>query len=74
MRAQLLEGAIVRALAEQVQIEVAQHPAVAIRIVNLDHVAAAERDAKPVVGRDRLRQEQLEHTAEQPVHGTQFAG
>ena len=36
MRAQLLVGAIVRALGEEVQIEVAQDPAVAIRIVNLD--------------------------------------
>ena len=74
MRAQLLVGAIVGALGEEVQIEVAQDRAVAIRIVNLENMAAAERDAKPVVGRDRFRQEQLEHTAEQPVHGTQFAG
>ena len=35
VRAELLEGAVVRALAEQVQVEVGQHPAVAIRIVDL---------------------------------------
>ena len=36
MRAELLEGAVVRPFAEQMQIEVGQHAAVAIRIVDLD--------------------------------------
>ena len=42
MRAELLERAVVRALAEQVQIEVGQHAAVAVRIVDLDDVIAAD--------------------------------
>ncbi len=41
---------MVRALAEQVQIEVGEHAAVAIRIVDLDDVTAGEGDAQPVVG------------------------
>ena len=53
MRAELLERAVMRALAEQVQVEVAEHAAVAIRIVDLDDVAAGERDAQPIVGQRR---------------------
>ena len=42
MRAELLERAVVRALAEQVQVEIGQHAAVAIRIVALHRYAARE--------------------------------
>ena len=58
VRAELLERAQVRPLAEQVQIEVGEHAAVAIRIVDLEDVIARKRDAQPVVGhpaRRRLR-------------------
>ena len=40
VRAELLEDAMVRAFAEQVQIEIGEHAAVAIRIVDLDRVIA----------------------------------
>ena len=43
VRAELLERAVVRALAEQVQIEVGEHAAVAVRIVDLDDVIAGKR-------------------------------
>ena len=43
VRAELLERAVVRALAEQVQIEVGEHAAVAVRIVDLDDVVAGDR-------------------------------
>ena len=54
MRAELLERAVVRPLAEQVQIEVGQHAAVAVRIVDLDDVVAGIGDAQAVVGNDAL--------------------
>ena len=43
VRAELLERAVVRAFAEQVQIEIGEHAAVAIRIVDLDDVIAGDR-------------------------------
>ena len=42
VRAELLERAVVRALAEQVQIEIGEHAAVAVRIVDLDDVVAGD--------------------------------
>ncbi len=42
MRAELLEDAVVRAFAEQMQIEVSQHAAVPIRIVHVEDVTAVE--------------------------------
>ncbi len=48
-RAELLEGAVVRALAEQVQIELAHHLPVAIRIVDLAHEAFGLGDAQAIV-------------------------
>ena len=55
VRAELLEGAEVRAFAEQMQIEVGEDAAVAIRIVDLDDVIAGEGDAEAVVGRSYER-------------------
>ena len=43
VRAELVERAMVRAFAEQVQIEIGEHAAVAIRIVDLDDVIAVDR-------------------------------
>ena len=55
VRAELLERAMVRALAEQVQIEIGQHAAVAVRIVDLDAMVGvavgAIGDPQAVVGR-----------------------
>ena len=42
VRAELVEHSLVRAFAEQVQIEVGQHAPIAIRIVDLDHVIVRE--------------------------------
>ena len=53
VRAELLERAVVRAFAEQVQIEIGQHAAVAIRVVEFDHVTAGKLDAQTVVGTRR---------------------
>ena len=43
VRAELLERPVVRAFAEQMQIEVGEHAAVAVRIVDLDLMAVGER-------------------------------
>ena len=55
VRAELLEDAVVRALAEQVQIEIGEHAAVAIRIVDLDDLIAGIGDPQAIVGRDAVR-------------------
>ena len=49
--AELFEHTEMRPLAEQMQIEIGQHAAVPVRVVDLDHVVARIRDAKPVIGR-----------------------
>ena len=49
VRAELLEGAVMRAFAEQVQIEIGQHAAVAIRIVDLDGRVTRVRDPQSIV-------------------------
>ena len=49
MRAELLEHAMMRAFAEQMQIEIGQHAAVAVGIVDLDDVIAGEGDAQTIV-------------------------
>ncbi len=49
VRAELLERAVVGALAEQVQIEIGQHAAVAIRIVELDLLIAGVGDPQAIV-------------------------
>ena len=48
MRAEFVERARVRTLAEQVQIELGQHPSVSVRIVDLAYLAIMEGDAKTV--------------------------
>jgi hypothetical protein len=50
VRPQLLEHPVMRALAEQVEIEIGEHLAVAIRIVAFDHVIARIGDSQPVIG------------------------
>ena len=50
MGAELVVRAIVRPLGEQVQIEIGQDPAVSVRIIDLAHVIAVERDAEAVIG------------------------
>ena len=49
--AELFEHTEMRPLAEQMQIEIGQHAAVPVRVVDLDHVIARICDAKPVIGR-----------------------
>ena len=46
VRAELVERAIVRPFAEQVQIEIGQHTAVAIRVVEFHHVIAGEASTR----------------------------
>ena len=55
MRAELLERTVVRPLAEQVEIEVREHAAVAIRIVDLGHLIAGVGDPQTVIGDLRHR-------------------
>jgi hypothetical protein len=50
MGAELLPGPRVSALGEQVQVEVAEQPAVAVRVVDLEGVSAVEGDAEAIVG------------------------
>ena len=56
MRAKLLERAMVRPFAEQMQIEIGEDAAIAIRIVDLDTVIAGIGDLQPVVGQRVCRQ------------------
>ena len=55
MRAELLERAMVRAFAEQVEVEIGEDAAVAVRIVELDQVPAVEDEAETVVELLRAR-------------------
>ena len=50
VRAELLEGAMMRPLAEQVEVVFRQHPAVAIRVVHLERRPAVRRDLQAIVG------------------------
>jgi len=49
MRAELFERAMVRPFAKQMEIEVGEHAAVAVRVVYLDKVFARVRDVEPVI-------------------------
>jgi hypothetical protein len=49
VRAQFLERAIMRTFADQMQIEISEHPPITIRVVDLDRVTAAERKPQPIV-------------------------
>src|SRR5262245_23690263 len=49
MRAELFERAMMCPFAKQMQIEVGEHPAVAVRVVDLQNVIARVRDAEPIV-------------------------
>ena len=82
VRAELLEDPKVPALAEQVEIEIAEDTSVPIRIVDLDHVIAGKREPKAVIegarigGHARLRG--LDHRLEEtgrpaPGHRHQLA-
>jgi hypothetical protein len=66
MGAELLERSLLRPFAKQVEVEVAEHPAVPIRVVDLQNVLALVRDAKAVVGRC-LHRVVRQHNLEEPV-------
>ncbi len=77
--AELLERAMVGALAEQVQVEVGQHLAVAVRIVDLDAVVGvavgAIGDPQAIVGGLLARQARLEEPGRVPQgHRQERAG
>ena len=67
--AELLEDPKVPALAEQVEIEIAEHTSVPVRIVNLDHVIAGKRETKAVIEGARIgghaRRRGLDHRLEE---------
>jgi len=49
MRAELFERAMMRPFAQQMQIEVGEHAAVAVRVVDLDNVFPRVCDAEPII-------------------------
>jgi hypothetical protein len=68
MRSELVERAVMRPFAEQVQIEVGQHTPVPIRVVHHDNVVAGIGDAKTVIGRAAFHA-RFEHPGRiAPVH------
>ncbi len=83
MRAEFFERAMMRAFAEQMQIEIGQHTAVPIGIIDLDDVIAGIADAEPIVGTAwraeaalrRRRKRRLEDARRMPPrHRQQLAG
>ena len=77
VRAQLLQGAVLRPLVEQVQIVIGQDAPVPVRIVDLGDAAVAKDDPQTVVGRLAasvlVGHVQLEHPVGAPRHRTQIA-
>ena len=74
VRAELLERTIMRPLAQQMQIEVCEHPAVTVRIVDLDDDVAGIGDVQAIIGRLTAGDERLEHAVRfAPRHRTPLA-
>ena len=74
VRTQDLEGAMMRALAEQVQVELGEHAAVAVGIVHLGRQPAPRCRPQSIVGHRPRRQRQLEQAVGgEPRHRRQLA-